>query len=266
MRPLFSGVRKLPTDLLEKTTSLFERVQQLSPSALLEAKSRHAQAWLQLRFPDLHTLGLGGLSLLRDRSSAGRGKRAERSLLQKPLRDLLQHADWHEREGAALILSELLRTNRIVADDVLVDTLAAALRDHSAEVAAAAAEALGRTSQPRAVGELRKVLDNADGFFCELTRTAAVTALASCLSDAQLGLVFSAIHDTQASVSLAAIKAISARAHEAAVFHLLPVLRDQTGFFTHEVKLAALQGLRGAGKLSASVREEMERYARELEA
>lgn len=211
-------------------------------------------------------LGLVGPSLLRARTNHVRGRGVEPSLLEKPLRDLLQHEDWHEREGAALILGELLRTHRIAVDEALLDALIAALRDSAAEVATAAADTLGRMSHARSLDALRSVLDNTDGYYSPLVRAAAVRSLASNLSQAQLGLVFAAIRDAHVDVSLVAIKAVISRAREAAVYHLLPVLRDQTDFFAREVKLAALEGLRGANNLSASTRQEIERYARELDA
>jgi HEAT repeat protein len=124
-----------------------------------------------------------------------------------------------------------------------VPALLAALRDESAEVASAAALALGARGGEEASAALREVLANRQGFFSPVTRAAAVQALGRCLPAAELDPVRAALCDVDAEVSLAAIATLAQAAPKDAVRDLLPILQDVTGYFLPLVRLAAANAL-----------------------
>lgn len=126
---------------------------------------------------------------------------------------------------------------------VETETLIAALRDPSAEVAVAAAEALARRPPALAVPALRTVVENKDGYFCPSTRVAAVHALKSLLPPGQGGLVADAVRDSDASVSVAAIAALVERNDDESADILLGLLEDSTGFYVALTRRAAALGL-----------------------
>jgi hypothetical protein len=164
------------------------------------------------------------------------------------LRD--QGADWQVRSNAATALGQCQGAEVVTA-------LIAALQDPSAEVAAAAASALALQDDARAVQALRQVLDNPDGHLSPITRAAALSGLADRLSGAELAPVLDAVRDQDAEVSIAAIAAIAERAPERSELHLLPVVRNEAGYFLPLVRLAATKALERTGVLGSPLAQEL---------
>ena len=166
---------------------------------------------------------------------------------------LTDAADWQTRAHAAETLAD-------VDAPGVVDALMRALRDPSAEVAAAAAAALAAQRDGRALDALRAVLRNLDGYLSPVTRAAALSGLARRLADTEFGPVFDAINDPDAEVSLAAINAIAAiakRVPQMAAARLLPVVRNESGYFLPLVRLAAVSALARTGVLTAALANEL---------
>lgn len=138
-----------------------------------------------------------------------------------------------------------------------VSALLRALRDPSAEVAAAAASALSTQSDPSMDEECRQalfdVLKNTEGFFNPITRVAALQALLPRLvptGGTLMDAVILLVHDVDAEVSMAAISAIAQRASATEALNtLLPVVHDDTGFYLPMVQTAAANALERAGLL-----------------
>jgi HEAT repeat protein len=236
--------------------ALLERARSLPALARSELLAQQTFEEVERRFPRLENLWLG----LRAAAGAPGGPRAverQQAVQRVALLELSQASDWRTRASAAVSLSISQLSTRTPAHEQVVHGLTQALRDPSAEVAVCAADALGNLADARAVAALREVMENREGYFSALTRAAAVRALSRCLPDAELAFVFAAVRDVQPEVSLAAIATVLLRAREAALFHLLPVLRDNSGYFASEVRLAALQGLRALAVLSPALEAEL---------
>jgi len=163
---------------------------------------------------------------------------------------LMASSSWHARASAALSLGH------VPSDDV-VQALVRALRDPSVEVAVAAVDALTHHDSELAERELLAVLDNADGYFSPVTRVAAISALARRLDVSQFGPVFAAVRDIDAEVSIAAIAVIVDRMPRSAGSHLLPLLRDKSGYFLPIVRLAAANALERVGALHGGIAHEL---------
>lgn len=136
-----------------------------------------------------------------------------------------------------------------------VPALLRALRDPSAEVAAAAATALGTVTDPKLELECQTaligVLANADGYFNPLTRVAALQALVQKLrvppTDLSLLPIVQAVRDVDAEVSMAAIVAVANHAPVDIVFeYLSPVVLDESGFYLPIVRAAATRAIERA--------------------
>lgn len=155
---------------------------------------------------------------------------------------LMASSSWQTRAAAALSLAH-------VTSDGVVQALVRALRDPSVEVAVAAVDALAHHDDLLAEGELLAVLDNRDGYFSPVTRVAAISALARRLSLIHFGPVIAAVRDIDAEVSIAAVAVIAERMPGAAGTYLLPLLRDQSGYYLPIVRLAAASALEHAGVL-----------------
>jgi hypothetical protein len=157
---------------------------------------------------------------------------------------------WEARANAATALREC-------QGNAVVTALIAALEDPSAEVAAAAASALAHQEDARALQALRQVLENPEGHLSPITRAAALSGLADRLSGAELAPVLDAVRDQDAEVSIAAIAAIAERAPERSELHLLPVLRNEAGYFLPLVRLAATKALERTGVLGSPLAQEL---------
>lgn len=139
-----------------------------------------------------------------------------------------------------------------------VPALLRALRDPSAEVAAAAATALTHITDPVVIAQchqaLLEVLDNHEGYFNPLVRVAALQALVHRLngqaSMAELSPLLRAIRDVDAEVSMAAIVAVAAHAPvDVVIDRLSPIVLDATGFYLPIVQNAATRALERLGRL-----------------
>lgn len=158
-------------------------------------------------------------------------------------------ANYQDRAAAARSLRHAQQAPGVL------EALVSALRDGSAEVACAAAEALGEiglgvTEAQRA---LWAVLDDEEGYYNVLVRAAALTALTRCLPEGELAGVFRAIQDQDAEVSIAAISAVLSRAPDQAPRYLLPILVDNHGYYLPVVRLAAARGFETSRTLEHEV-------------
>jgi hypothetical protein len=179
------------------------------------------------------------------------------------LADLHPAAATHEPEPPAAV-QVWQRTTRGRAGSQLaydVPTLLLALRDPSAEVAAAAATVLGacteESTQAQCHAALLEALENHDGYFSPLTRVAALQSLVHRLgappTPPELAPLLQAVRDLDAEVSMAAIAAVAAHAPARVVLdHLFPVAFDETNFFLPMVRSAATRALERAGLLTST--------------
>jgi HEAT repeat protein len=201
------------------------------PAPVAAADERRAGAAEDLAGPSDARANASAASLAAEATSAPRGADA--------FEGGFEARSWQARVDAIARWSAAGQAN--------VARLHAALRDESAEVAAAAALALGKRAGAEAIGALTEVLENRDGYFSPVTRAAAVQALADALPDGELGLVRTALTDVDAEVSLAAIAALASRAPSSAAGDLLSLLQDLSGYFLPPVRLAAAGALAQLG-------------------
>jgi HEAT repeat protein len=159
------------------------------------------------------------------------------------LTQLTASASWQARSSAALQLAH-------VETAAVVPALVRALRDVSIEVSVSVVDALSSHDQPEATAALLDVLQNREGYFSPITRVAALSGLARRLSLDELAPVFAAVRDIDAEVSIAAISVIAERVPALAREHLLPILRERSGYFLPLVRLAAANALERAGVLT----------------
>ena len=124
-----------------------------------------------------------------------------------------------------------------------VAALAEALRDPTAEVAREAAVALRRSRLPSAVDALTAVIENADGYFHPIVRTAAAESL-GCLNEPRaVGALKRAVRDPLAEPSRAAIRALGVVAREDALPALLAVVSNGDNYFLPSVRVTATEVL-----------------------
>jgi len=150
---------------------------------------------------------------------------------------------WQDRASAARRLAHSTAADVVAA-------LGEALRDPSAEVAVAAAEVLGLRAEASALHALSRVLQNHDGYFSPIARVAALRELARRLGPTQLELIVEALRDVDAEVSIAAIAALAERVPQRMAELLLPITRDQSGFFLPIVRQTAVNALARAGVMT----------------
>jgi HEAT repeat protein len=250
-------VRPLRSQALARLLALCEVVVQQRMPAKVQRMG--AQTWQSMlsRWPKLGEF-VGILAHGPARPSPARREASERGESQTspisaaPYLDILadRSAHWPERVEAAHTLG------RCEGPAVLA-ALCDALRDPSAEVAAAAAAALGRQPDSMALEALRAALLNAGAGLHPITRAAAVEGLAARLRGEALRPVLDAVRDQDAEVSIAAIAALAEHAPAHLEGAVLPVLRDNAGYFLPLVRLAAAHALERAGVLQASVAMEL---------
>jgi len=171
-----------------------------------------------------------------------------------PVDDLAQQlegaTDWETRVRAADTLAD-------VDAPGVVDALTRALRDRSAEVAAAAAAALAKQRDSRALVALRAVVKNIDGYLSPVTRAAALSGLSRRLSVSEFQPVLDGLNDVDAEVSIAAIAAVVKRMPEMAGSYLLPIVRDDASFFLPLVRVAAAHALERTSVLTPALAIEL---------
>jgi HEAT repeat protein len=222
------------------------RVQRLGAQALRRAAARFPvlAELVGLRREMQHQVAIGSAFVTRTAIVA---VDAELASPGTPLETLLARLSddpaWQVRAGAAGELA-------LVDDDETVAPLIRALEDPSAEVAAAAVDALSRKADARVAPALERVLENREGYFSPVTRASAVLGLGRLLGERALRPLSRALSDVDAEVSLAAIAAITEHAPGMAAGQLLPLLEDRSGYFLPFVRLSAVNGLARAGALA----------------
>jgi hypothetical protein len=119
-------------------------------------------------------------------------------------------------------------------------------------------DALASHEDATATAALLSVLQNPEAYFSPMTRVAAISGLARRLRIGEFGPIFAAVRDFDAEVCIAAMAVIAERAPAAlASEHLLPVVRDNRGFYLPIVRLAAANALERAGCLSGQLALEL---------
>jgi hypothetical protein len=227
-----------------------------------QAQRFGAQAWRRVtaRWPALELLvqdrAVGVQSSLRrdvptepdpsERASPEPRDESERAAMKQALlADFARAETWQDRASALTALAEH-------RGDDLVQALLPAVRDESAEVAVAAIDALTAQPDPRAEQALRDVLANAEGFFSPVARVAALSGLAERLPRTAFSPIFDSVKDVDAEVSIAAIALIAKHHPAEALGQLLPLLKDDSGFFLPVVRLAAISAIEHTRALTAS--------------
>lgn len=136
------------------------------------------------------------------------------------------------------------------------EDLGGALRDPSAEVAVAAAEALAGTTSPEARRELVAAVRNADGYHAPSVRRASLRALGRPRSEEERALVDAAVRDVDPDVCVAAIEILGMLRDREATDALCRLLEDGSGFYLSAPRLAAARALAHCARLApARVRE-----------
>ncbi|MFT3921199.1 MAG: HEAT repeat domain-containing protein [Myxococcales bacterium] len=244
MAPLVERVlrKAVPTRVQRMGSQALERVAQRFPALKELLETARARLERQQRAPATPTTPPNGTAATHgpvlDEPSASRPTISFEALVAS-----MADPNWHVRADTANRLAELQAEG-------VAELLHRALRDESAEVAAAAAVSLSRHGTPRALAALREVLENRDGYFSPVTRAACVHGLARCVDAASAGPVLDVVQDVDAEVSIAAILAITERVPELATPRLLSVLSDDTSYFLPLVRLAAANALTKLGTLT----------------
>jgi HEAT repeat protein len=134
------------------------------------------------------------------------------------------------------------------ANDVTaVPALITALRDSDADVAREAAASLGLLGNAAAVEPLIAVLDNRDGYFHSVVRTAATHSLSQLRDLRAVPPLLIAIRDPIAEASAEAIRALASLPDPRGLPALLEVVRNEHAFFLSTTRLAAIRGLAHIG-------------------
>lgn len=143
---------------------------------------------------------------------------------------------YHERLVSAAKLADL-------GDPSAVDGLVKALRDQAAEVAAAAASALGQLHARQAADPLRDVAANGDGYFDPMTRKAAIDALVEVAGIDAVPTLIELIRDIDAEVSRHAIFSLGRIADRRAAEPLWNVVRNPDNYFLSATRCAAVDAV-----------------------
>jgi HEAT repeat protein len=158
----------------------------------------------------------------------------------------LHAGDWTARATAARELGKLGNRRATSA-------LCAALRDPAAEVAQAAAIALGEIRDKPAVPSLAAVVLNADEYYDGTVRAAAAEALAKFQDHRAVEALIAAVYDSIAEVSQAAVRALGLIGDERAIDCLVSVVRNTNNYYLPFVRQAAVEAL---GRLAAPSAQE----------
>jgi HEAT repeat protein len=255
--------------VVEQLARVIERVREripLPPSPLRgQAQRFGAQAWQRItaRWPALNQLidtassassppitidvTPAPVSAVTAKASGTRGDEVPIATLKSALID---PDSWQNRVDAARALGTR-------ASSESLEALLAAIRDPSAEVAVAVVDALTLQRDGRALQALREVLGNPDGYFSPITRVAALSGLAERLLPSEWRPIVSALRDVDAELSIAAIALIAERLPHDAKEHLLPLVRDESGFFLPVVRIAAASALERTGALTPDLATEL---------
>ena len=129
-----------------------------------------------------------------------------------------------------------------------------------ADTAREAAAALGVTGDAGAVVALIDVLENHDGYFHSVVRSAAASSLAMLGDRRAVGALLHAVNDTMAEASAEAIRALAELGDPRAVETLIGVVGNESGYFAPVARLAAVKALRrfGAAETLARVAADLD--------
>jgi HEAT repeat protein len=132
----------------------------------------------------------------------------------------------------------------VVAD---LKPLLAGLQDLDADVAREAATALGNSGNPAAVEPLIEIVQNTNGYFHSVVRSAAAAGLANLKDRRAVEALLTAVNDPITDPSTEAIRALAKLADPRAIAALVAVVRNETGFYAGSVRRAAVLGLTQLG-------------------
>ncbi len=132
-----------------------------------------------------------------------------------------------------------------------VEAIVARLRDTYAERAVEAVEALANVGNAQAISALIEVLQNVDGYFHIVTRSASAMALGKIGSGEAIDALLIASSDAVAEVSAEAILALGQLKAAAAVPALIDIVQNHNGFYLNVTRHAAIRSLGRIGDASA---------------
>jgi HEAT repeat protein len=133
------------------------------------------------------------------------------------------------------------------ANVAAVPALVVALRDADADVAREAAASLGLLGSASAVEPLIAVVENHDGYFHSVVRTAAIHSLGQLRDPRGVVPLLNAVKDPIAEASAEAIRALASLADPRSLPALLEVVRNEHRFFLATTRHAAILGLAQIG-------------------
>jgi HEAT repeat protein len=144
---------------------------------------------------------------------------------------------------APVVVAEIAKP-AIIAD---LKPMLACLHDMDADIAREAATALGNSGNPAAVEPLIEIIQNTNGYFHSVVRSAAAAGLATLNDRRAVEALLNAVNDPITDPSTEAIRALAKLADPRAIAALVTVVRNETGFFAGSVRRAAVLGLAQLG-------------------
>jgi hypothetical protein len=184
---------------------------------------------------------------------------AEQQRVESLIHAARDAGSWRERRYAVRALAEHAASP---SPDRIFEALNAAVGDATAEVGAAAVEALDAWApldDVRTTQALLSVLENASGYHASLVRALAARALGRRLAMDRSEPLLDAVGDADAEVSVSAILALAEGGFEGATDRLLGVLEEPTGYYLPLTRLTAARGLAILGATDATEAERLER-------
>jgi HEAT repeat protein len=146
--------------------------------------------------------------------------------------------------AAAPVKAAVIETPVVKAD---IAPFLADLNDVDADIAREAATSLGNLGDAAAVEPLIAILNNNNGYFHSVVRSAAAVSLGQLKDRRAIEALLSAVNDSVADTSSEAIRALTTLADPRAIAALVTVVRNENGFFANSVRRAAVLGLAKLG-------------------
>ncbi len=155
---------------------------------------------------------------------------------------------------APVVVAEVKPKAATIVD---IQPMLAGLHDLDADVACEAATALGNSANPAAVVPLIEIIQNSNGYFHSVVRSAAAAGLATLKDRRAVEALLSAVNDPITDPSTEAIRALASLADPRAIACLVEVVRNESGFYAGSVRRAAVSGLAklGGDLAKATLRE-----------
>jgi HEAT repeat protein len=125
----------------------------------------------------------------------------------------------------------------------VIEPMLAGLRHIDADVAREAATELGKSGNPAAVAPLIDVVENANGYFHSVVRSAAAVSLALLKDSRAVDSLIEMVNDPITDPSTEAIHALAALGDRKAVARLIEVTRNTNNYYAGSVRRAAVAGL-----------------------